>query len=81
MDQNKRKDLEEAQHRHEIQAMSEFDFPFLRFDIQPKEGTIILQLQEFGVVHIMGLDLDQAQVGDLAIHVSHFGFYSKVHVW
>lgn len=60
MDQNRRKDLEEARHRHEIQAMSEFDFPFSRFDIQPKEGTVILQLQGFGVVHIMGLDLDQA---------------------
>jgi hypothetical protein len=42
MDQNRRKDLEEAQHRHEIQAMNEFDFPFPRFDIQPKEGAVIL---------------------------------------
>jgi hypothetical protein len=60
--------------------MSEFDFPFPRFDIQPKEGTVMLPLQGFGVVHIMGLDLDRAQVSDVAVHVSHFGFYSKVHV-
>ncbi len=38
-------------------------------------------MQGLGVVHITGLDLDQAQVGDLAIHVSHSNFYSKVHVW
>ncbi len=58
MDQNRKEDLKEAQHRDEIQAMSEFDFPFLRFDILPKDGAIILQLQGFGIVHIMGLDLD-----------------------
>jgi hypothetical protein len=61
--------------------MNEFDFPFPRFYILPKDGATILRLQGFGVVHIMGLDLNQAQVGDLAIHVSHFSFHSKIHVW
>jgi hypothetical protein len=81
MDENRREDLEEAQHRNEIQTMTEFDFTFPRCSILPKDGATILRLQRFGVVHIMELDLDQAQVGDLAIHVSHSSFYSKVHVW
>jgi hypothetical protein len=81
MDQNRREDLEEAQHRNETQAMNEFDFPFSKFYILPKDGTTILRLQGFGVIHIMGSDLDQAQVGDMVITISHFGFYSKVHVW
>jgi hypothetical protein len=58
MDQNRRTDLEEAQHQEGNLAMSEFDFPFPRFDILPIVGAFILQLQGFGVVHIMGLDLN-----------------------
>jgi hypothetical protein len=34
--------LGEAQHRDEILARSEFDYPFPRFDILPKEGVVIL---------------------------------------
>ncbi len=33
MDQHRKKDLEKAQHKDEIQAISEFNFPFPRFDI------------------------------------------------
>lgn len=58
MDQNRRKDLEEAQHRDEIEAISEFTFPFPRFDIIPKVGVVIKLLQRFGVVHIVALDPD-----------------------
>jgi hypothetical protein len=43
-------------------------------------GAVILQLQRFGVVNIVGLDLDQAQVGDLAILVTYSSFYSKIQV-
>lgn len=42
MDQNRREDLEEAQHRNEIQTMTEFDFTFPRFSILPKDGATIL---------------------------------------
>lgn len=58
MDQSGRKDLEEARHRNEIQALSEFNFPFPRFDIIPWIGIVIKWLQGFGVVHTMGLDPD-----------------------
>lgn len=58
MDQNRRKDLEEAQHRDEIQAKCEFNFPFPRFDIIPRVGVVIKLLQGFGVVHTVGLDPD-----------------------
>jgi hypothetical protein len=45
MDPNRREDLEEVQDRDYILVINEFDFPFFRFDILPKMGTIILQLQ------------------------------------
>lgn len=81
MDQNKKIDVEEARHQGENIVMNEFDFPFPRFNILPKVGALILQLQGFGVVHIIGLDLDQARVGVLAILVMHLCFYSKIQVW
>jgi len=51
--------------------VSEFDLPFLRFDILLKHGAIILRVQGFNVVSIIGLNMDLAQVGDLAIQVTH----------
>jgi len=80
MDQNRRDVLEEVQHWEEVFVGSEFDFPFSRFDIMSKVGAIILQLQRFGVVNIMGLDPNQAQVGDLAILVTYSSFYSRIQV-
>jgi hypothetical protein len=58
MDQNRKKDLEEAQHRDEIEAINEFTFPFPRFDIIPRVGVVIKLLQRFRVVHTVALDLD-----------------------
>jgi hypothetical protein len=43
MDQRKKHHLVETQTREKILAISEFDFPFPKFHILPKEGTIILR--------------------------------------
>ncbi len=61
--------------------VSEFDFPFLRFDILLKHGSIILRVQGFNVVSIIGLNTDLAQVGDLAIQVTHTSMYMKTQLW
>jgi hypothetical protein len=50
MDQSRRKDLEEAQHKDEIQVISEYNFPFPRFEIILRVGVVIKRLQGFGVV-------------------------------
>jgi hypothetical protein len=33
------------------------------------------------VVTLVGIDLDEARVGDIAIEVTHSGFYTCVEVW
>jgi hypothetical protein len=71
MDQRRNDYLKEAYLRDEILVMNEFDFPFLRFDILPRERAIILRLQGFGLVNIIGLNPDFARIGDLAIEVTH----------
>ncbi len=60
--------------------VSEFDFPFPRFDISLKHGAIILHLQGFDVVSIIGLNPDLAQVGDLVIQVTHTSMYTTTQI-
>ncbi len=71
MDQRKRNQLRHVQHRDKILAISEFAFPFPRFDILPKEGVVILKPQGFEVVNIIGLNLDLVRTRDLALLVIH----------
>jgi hypothetical protein len=71
MDQRKNDYLKETYLKDEILVMSEFDFPFLRFDILLRERAIILRLQGFGLVNIIGLNPNFARIGDLAIQVTH----------
>jgi hypothetical protein len=81
MDQNKMEELDVVQHKDEILAISEFDFPFPKVDILSKVGVVILHLQGFKVVNIVGVDLERAQIGNLDVHVSHTGLYTRIHVW
>jgi hypothetical protein len=56
-------------------------FHFPRYDLLLKEGTIILKLQGFGVVSIIGLNPDLIRVSDLALLIIHIGMYTKVQIW
>ncbi len=61
-------------------VVNEFDLPFLRFDILLRNGVVILQLQGFSVVIIIGLNPYLAQVGDLVMQVTHTRMYTRVQV-
>jgi hypothetical protein len=43
--------------------------------------VVILHFLGFGVVIIVGIDLDEAQIGDVAIEITHNGFYTHAQVW
>jgi hypothetical protein len=73
--------LGEAQCREKILTIHEFDFPFPKIGIIPRERIIILWLQGFKVINIVGLNLDKTWIMDLAIHVFHIGMYIRVQVW
>ncbi len=81
MDEKKKEQLGQGQHKDEILAISEFNFPFPRFDTLPREGVIMLRLQGFGVVCIIGLSLDLAKTRNLVVLITHIGMYTKVQVW
>jgi hypothetical protein len=42
---------------------------------------VILRFLGFGVVRIIGIDPDEARVGDIAVEVAHSGFYTRIQVW
>jgi hypothetical protein len=42
---------------------------------------MILRFLGFRVVRLVGIDPDEARVGDIAIEVAHSGFYTRVQVW
>jgi len=57
-----------------------------RFDVWtiqngPQRGAMILRFLGFGIVRIVGINPDQARVGDIAVEVSHNGFYTSARVW
>jgi len=78
MDQDRRHQPREVQHRNEILTIDEFDFPFPRFDTLLREGAIIFKLQGFGVVSILEFNLDLARIHDLVLLITHAGMYTKV---
>jgi hypothetical protein len=42
-----------------------------------KPGAIILRLLGFGVVILVGIDIVEAQVGDVGVEITHNGFYTR----
>jgi hypothetical protein len=70
---------EVTQEVREQQLVGRFDF----YTVQngPQRGAVILRFLGFGVVSIVGIDPDQARVGDIAVEVVHSGFYIRAEVW
>jgi hypothetical protein len=57
-----------------------------RFDLWtiqngPQRGAVILRFLGVGVIRLVGIEPDQARVGDIAVEVVHSGFYTRTRVW
>jgi len=68
-----------TQENRELNLVRRFDF----WTIQngPQRGAVILRFLGFGIVRIVGINPDQARVGDIAVEVAHSGFYTSARVW
>jgi hypothetical protein len=68
-----------TQETRELQLVGRFDF----FTVQngPQRGAVILRFLGFGAVRIVGIDPDEALVGDIVVEVAHSGFYARARVW
>jgi hypothetical protein len=56
-------------------------FNFLTIQNGPQRGSVVLRFLGFGVVRLVGIDPNEARVGDIAVEVAHSGFYTRVQVW
>ncbi len=70
---------QETQELREQQIVRRFDFGNLQNGLQ--RGAVILRFLGFGVVRLVGIEPDQAQVGDIAVEVTHSGYYTRARVW
>ncbi len=42
---------------------------------------MVLRFLGFGVVRLVGIDLNEARVGDIAVEGAHSGFYTRARIW
>jgi hypothetical protein len=68
-----------TQEIREQQLVSRFDF--ITVQNEPQRAVVILRFLGFGVVRLVGIDPDEARVGDIAVEVDHSGFYTRAQVW
>ncbi len=68
-----------TQENRELNLVHRFDF----FAIQngPQKGSVVLRFLGFGVVRLVGIDPDEARVGDIVVEVAHSGFITRAQVW
>jgi len=68
-----------TQEIREQQLVGRFDF--LTVQNNPQIGAVILRFLGFGVMRLVGIDPDEARVGDIVVEVVHSGFYTRARVW
>jgi len=68
-----------TQENCELNIVRKFNF----FTIQngPQRGSVVLRFLGFGVVRLVGIDPNEARVGDIVAEVAHSGFYTRARVW
>jgi hypothetical protein len=47
----------------------------------PQRGAVVLRALGFGVIRLVGIEPDLARVGDIAVEVTHSGYFTRVRVW
>jgi hypothetical protein len=70
---------EVTQEIREQQIVIIFDCP--KRQDGPQIGVVILRLLGFGVVTFVGIDPDEAQIGDVVVEIAHNGFYTRTQIW
>jgi len=68
-----------TQENHELNLVRRFNFGTIQN--RPQRGAVILRFLGFGIVRVVGINPTQAWVGDIAVEVTHSGFYTSARVW
>ncbi len=57
------------------------NFDYHTTQSEPPVGSAILRIVGFGVFTIIGIDPEQAHIGDIAVEIAHSGFHTRAEVW
>jgi hypothetical protein len=68
-----------TQDMREQRIIANFDYHTIRGD--PPRGSAVLRVVGFGVITIVGIDPEQARIGDIAVEIAHSGFHTRAEVW
>jgi len=68
-----------VQETREQRIIHRFDFYTVQ-GVLPPRGAVVLYSLGFGVITIVGIDPDEAKVGDIVIEIAHSGFYTRAEV-
>jgi hypothetical protein len=68
-----------TQENHELNLVRRFDYTTIQNG--PLRGSVVLRFLGFGVVSPVGIDPNEARVGDIAVEVAHSGFYTHARIW
>jgi hypothetical protein len=61
-----------TQENRELNLVRRFDYVTIQNG--PLRGSVVLCFLGFGVVRLVGIDPNEARVGDIAVEVAHSGF-------
>ncbi len=71
--------IELSQEIREQRVIRRFDFGTVP-DVL-RRGAVILRALGFGVVRLVGIEPNQARLGDIAVEVTHSGYFTRARVW
>jgi hypothetical protein len=47
----------------------------------PQRGAVVLRFLGFGAITLVGIDPEEARIGDGAVEITHSGFHTRAKVW
>jgi len=56
-------------------------FDYLTIQGGPHRGAIVLRFLGFGVITLVGIDPEEARIGDVVVEIAHSGFHTCAEVW
>jgi hypothetical protein len=68
-----------TQEIREQRIVNRFDFSTVQTG--PQRRVVVMRFLGFGIVTLVGIDPDEARVGDVAVEVAHNGFFTRAEVW
>jgi len=68
-----------TQEDRELNLVHRFDYSTIQNG--PQRKLVVLRFLGFGVMRLVGVDPNEAKVGDIVVELAHSGFFTHAQVW